>query len=93
MEAETLRVEQAKHALDAPEALTALGVLEKVSWVQCDRCDKWRKLSGVTADALEEDVPWCGRKNVIRAACEVFEFFEPRSRNRQLVLQVLRRQS
>ena len=40
------------------QQLSSVGVLEKTSWVQCDRCDKWRRLPEATAEALEEDVPW-----------------------------------
>ena len=29
------------------------------SWVQCDRCNKWRRVPKNVADALDEDAPWC----------------------------------
>jgi hypothetical protein len=28
------------------------------SWVQCDRCNKWRRVPKNVADALDEDAPW-----------------------------------
>lgn len=32
--------------------------LETVSWVQCDKCSKWRKISTELADSLSDEVPW-----------------------------------
>ncbi|KAL4422425.1 hypothetical protein ABPG75_008622 [Micractinium tetrahymenae] len=40
----------------APAAPPA--VLETVSWVQCDKCSKWRKISTELADGLSDEVPW-----------------------------------
>lgn len=28
------------------------------SWVQCDRCTKWRRIPAAVAEALEDDSPW-----------------------------------
>lgn len=28
------------------------------SWVQCDRCDKWRRIPQAVAEGLDEDAPW-----------------------------------
>ena len=49
-----------------PEALPA-GELSKSSdeaaapkdsWVQCDSCNKWRRIPAAVADQLDENVPW-----------------------------------
>lgn len=29
------------------------------TWVQCDRCTKWRRIPQVLADSLDEDAHWC----------------------------------
>lgn len=28
-------------------------------WVQCDRCNKWRRVPKRVADTLEDDATWC----------------------------------
>ena len=30
------------------------------TWVQCDRCTKWRRIPQVMADSLDENAHWCG---------------------------------
>ena len=35
-----------------------IAVANKESWVQCDSCNKWRRIPAVLADKLEDDVPW-----------------------------------
>jgi hypothetical protein len=30
------------------------------TWVQCDRCSKWRRIPQMVADGLDEDANWCG---------------------------------
>ena len=30
------------------------------TWVQCDRCTKWRRMPQVLADSLDEEAHWCG---------------------------------
>ena len=30
----------------------------KDSWVQCDSCNKWRRIPAAVADQLDENVPW-----------------------------------
>ena len=29
------------------------------TWVQCDRCSKWRRLPQILADSLDEEASWC----------------------------------
>ncbi|KAK9868684.1 hypothetical protein WJX84_008524 [Apatococcus fuscideae] len=68
------------------QQLHTVGVLEKTSWVQCDRCDKWRRLSEATAEALEEDVPWyCADNPDLRfASCEVVQELADEDIDKQL---------
>lgn len=28
------------------------------AWVQCDRCDKWRRIPASCAEKLSDDTPW-----------------------------------
>ena len=37
---------------EAPEDLL------KSTWVQCDRCNKWRRVPKALADSLDEEKPW-----------------------------------
>ena len=45
----------------------------KDSWVQCDSCNKWRRIPAVLADKLEDDAQWhCqDNPNAAYAACSV----------------------
>lgn len=38
-------------------------VSTKESWVQCDSCNKWRRIPAVLADELDDNVPWHCRDN------------------------------
>jgi hypothetical protein len=29
-------------------------------WVQCDKCEKWRRVAAALAEGLADDEPWCG---------------------------------
>ena len=37
--------------------------LLKYTWVQCEDCEKWRKISNEVADQLGEEEPWCCQLN------------------------------
>jgi hypothetical protein len=41
---------------------------ELQSWVQCDRCQKWRRIPAVVAEALDDDSPWCGGRSALLRA-------------------------
>lgn len=41
--------------------------LMKDSWVQCDRCEKWRRIPAAVAESLEEETPWCAARDGLRA--------------------------
>lgn len=32
--------------------------LEKQTWVQCDNCEKWRRVPAELAEGLADDEPW-----------------------------------
>lgn len=47
--------------------------LPKDSWVQCDTCNKWRRIPVALAEALGDDDKWHCKENPNRdfASCEV----------------------
>jgi len=47
----------------------------KESWVQCDSCNKWRRIPAVLADKLDDNVPWhCqDNPNTAFASCSILQ--------------------
>lgn len=50
------------------------------SWVQCDRCNQWRRVPHEVADALQENEPWYGQLSLpvaVVAGCAVTMYDRP----------------
>ena len=69
----TTKNDQEDPAQEDPSKAIEDAAPPKDSWVQCDSCNKWRRIPAIVADQLDENVPWhCqDNPNAAFASCGV----------------------